>query len=172
MKRNLLAVAIGLVVAGGVHTAALACESQYDAAARVARIPCVSIVGGTQSFGVVLEWTGGNNFVLTSSEEYALVNPTVSSLRILATVSGILAAPPFVAIIYGYYSGGCVSAYGRPSVVQTGNNIDIRLKARVLTRTDVACTAALVPFAEIVSLLASSPTYTYSVNGVSITPTF
>ena len=151
----------------GMHTAALACETRYDPATRIAVIPCVGIVGGTQVFAVLLEWTGGNNYVATYSEEYGLRNPSVSSLKILTT-------PVPVAIIFGQYSSSCLSAYRRPTFVLTGNNIDIQLKAQFSLRTDIACGAALVPFAEIVSLpaSASTQTYTYSANGVSIAPSF
>lgn len=166
MRKSTWSFAIWWLI-GGIHTAAFACESKYDPAAQAAWIPCVRILGGTQVFAVVLEQTGDNNFVLTSSEEYGLANPPVSSLKILIT-------PVPVAIIFGYYPNGCVSAYGRPSFVETGNNIDIRLKARFLRRADIACTQAIVPFAEMVSLPDSvnSQTHTYSVNGVSITPSY
>lgn len=150
---------------GGVHTPALACEATYDPVTKEALIPCVAILGGTQYFGVVLESTGGNNFVLTSIEEFAVENPAVVSLKILTM--------PFpVAIVYGYYSAGCGRAYDRPSFVQTDNNIDIRLKAQYPLPT--LCTANIILFAEAVTLptSVSSQTYTYSVNGVSITPSY
>jgi len=154
---------------GGMHAAALACETRYDPATKVAVIPCVGIQGGTQVFGVVLEWTGGNNFALTSSEEHGVVNPDMSrgSLKILIT-------PVPVAIIFGHYLGCARTLYGRPSFVQTSNHIDIRLKTLLSLQVDIGCSADIVPFAEIVRLpdSASSQTYTYSVNGESITPSY
>jgi|SRR3990172_7543461 len=153
-------------LAGGMHaTAALACESTYDPATQVASLPCVGIAGGTQAVDASLKWTGGNNFTLTGSSDLLVQNPTVSSLKILT-------APMPVAIIYGYYASGCTSAYGRASFVQTGNNIDIRVKSKA--PLGAICTAVAPAFVEVVSLPASvtSQLYTYSVNGVSITPTY
>ncbi len=156
--------AIGFLL-GGAHGAALACDASYDTTAQVAWLPCVGIQGGTQVFSVSLAWTGGNNYVLTSSEEYGVENPRADSLKIITS-------PLPVAIVFGHYSSGCFSAYGSPSYVLTGNNIDIRVKARYSLRSDIACTQALVPFAELVTLPLGMDTrsYTYSVNGVSITP--
>jgi hypothetical protein len=156
---------IGCLVGGVPAATAVACESSYDPATQVASIPCVGITGGTQAFAVSLQSTGGNNLALTSSSELVVQNPSVSSLKILTT-------PVPVAIIYGNYSSGCTSAYGRPSFIQAGNNIDIRLKSRA--PLGAICTAVAPAFVEVVGLPAdvTSHPYTYSVNGTSITPTY
>ncbi len=167
MRKLIISFAL-MCLMSGMHTAALACETRYDPATKIAVIPCVGIVGGTQVFGVRLEWTGGNNYVAIGSGEYGLVNPQVNSLKILTT-------PIPVAIIFGQYSDGCGSAYRRPSFVQTGNHIDISLKAQFPLPSDLFnCSAASVPFAEVVKLpsSASSQMHTYSVNGQGITPSF
>lgn len=156
-----------LCLAGGLPAAAaLGCVSAYDPTAQAAYISCVGL-GETQAFAVSLAWAGGNTFTLTSSQEYVVQDAGVDSLKILTI-------PVPIAIIYGAYGDGCTSAYGRPSLTQTGTNLDIRIKQQRPLSLDFACTQALVPFVEVVSLpdAAGTQSYTYSVNGVSITPTY
>ena len=175
MRKFKISFAICCLIAG-MHTAALGCEALYDPATNVADIPCVEIAGTTQSFSVSLQWSGGNNFVLTSSTEYDVVNPPVSGLRILTTTTTFfpnVAVPITAVLIYGWYMG-CDNAYGRPSYVLLGNNMDITLKAQRSRRADVGCTAEIHTFVEIVKLPNSPATqsYTYSVNGESIVPSY
>jgi hypothetical protein len=147
------------------NTDAWACQSRFDAATGTAVLSCVEASGTDRAYDVVLQASGSNIFVVTGSSEYVVSEPSVSALRLVLT-------PRPVAVVFGNYSSGCVSALGRPIVTHVGQNTDIALKARSLT--GVACTLALKPFAEAIDL-SSVPNpagRTYTVNGVPVVPMF
>ncbi|MCX7176690.1 MAG: hypothetical protein NT159_22780 [Proteobacteria bacterium] len=112
-----------------------------------------------------MKWAGGNNFTVTSSSELTAYNPNVITLKIVTT-------PVPVALIHAYYPSGCARSYARPSAILTGNNVDIRLKG--WAPTGVVCTAMAALFVESVALpvVADNQTYTYTINGVSVAPTY
>jgi hypothetical protein len=104
------------------------------------------------------------SLMVAAAEEFTVEKPTITGLRILLT-------PSPAAVIFGTYSSGCITTYPRPSFVESGNNIDIRVTGR--KPAGAMCTAVMGPFVEAVSLaMVSNPANrTYSINGVSIVPT-
>ena len=82
----------------------------------------------------------------------------------------ILLRPFPAAVVFGNYPSGCVTSAGPPTLVQNGNNVDIRVTAR--RPAGAVCAAILVPFVEAVSLanVANPAGVSYSVNGVPIVP--
>ena len=103
-------------------------------------------------------------FIHMAAEEFTAEKPTITGLRILLT-------PSPAAVVFGTYASGCVTTYPRPSYVESGNNIDIRVMGR--KPTGAMCTAVMGPFVEAVSLagVGNPASRTYSVNGVPIVPT-
>jgi hypothetical protein len=98
-----------------------------------------------------------------AAETFVTEKVFVDTLRILLT--------PFpTAVVFGNYPSACVTPAGRPVVVQSGNNVDIRLSAH--RPSGAICTAVLAPFVEAVSLanIMDPAAHTYSVNGVAIVP--
>jgi hypothetical protein len=102
--------------------------------------------------------------MVAAAEEFNVEKPTITALRILLT-------PSPAAVIFGTYSSGCVNTFPRPSFVESGSNIDIRVTGR--KPAGAMCTAVMGPFVEAVSLagVANLAGRTYSINGVSIVPT-
>jgi hypothetical protein len=103
------------------------------------------------------------DIMVAATEEFSVEKPTIAALRILLT-------PSPAAVIFGTYSSGCVATFPRPSYVENGNNIDIRVMGR--KPAGAMCTAVMGPFVEAVSLagVANPAGRTYSINGVTIVP--
>ena len=80
----------------------------------------------------------------------------------------VLLRPFPAAVVFGNYPSGCVTSAGRPTLIQNGNNVDIRVTAR--RPAGAVCAAILVPFVEAVSLanVANPAGLSYSVNGVPV----
>ena len=80
----------------------------------------------------------------------------------------ILLRPFPAAVVFGNYPSGCVTSAGPPTLIQNGNNVDIRVTAR--RPAGAVCAAILVPFVEAVSLanVANPAGLSYSVNGVPV----
>lgn len=99
----------------------------------------------------------------SAAETFVVEKVFVDNVRILLR--------PFpAAVVFGNYPSGCVTSAGPPTLVQNGNNIDIRVTAR--RPAGAVCAAVLVPFVEAVSLanVANPAGLSYSVNGVPIVP--
>lgn len=171
---------VALFLAGGVNIAAADdCTATYDPATSEASIPCMRLTGDANTYWARLQWTNGSDFTLTGSglRDGEMVidvgNAGVDGLKI-STANHPWGQFRF-ATLYGYHRDGCTSTYGRPSVTLDGNNnLDIQLKAQ--RPREAICTQALVPFAESVVIPnyvdanLQPLTFTFSVNGATITP--
>ena len=156
---------------GGMHASAFACNALYQPAIGLLRVPCLDIFGDSRVFSATLQNTGGKDFVVTDVREVPLADPLVTGLQVFATVGFHVAA------VSGFY-GACGDATVlKPTVTQSENNIDVRVKMRVPEVEDVGCqvgSVAFQPFSEAVGffLIGDARARTYSVNGKPITPKF
>ena len=156
-------------LAAGIHSAAFACGASYNAATGAASVPCFDSALEGRSSSVLLQSSGSNTFVLSTTDELTVADPVIAELRILTS-------PTPTAILTGFYAA-CGGSVSKPTFTRIGNNVDIRVKMRLPSTRDWACEAgpwAMRPFAEAIRLvtLSDPQTQTYSVNGRSIEPVF
>jgi hypothetical protein len=153
-----------------LHTAAFACgDAVYRPADGSLSVPCFNVTGDLRTLTATLQNTGGNNFVVTDVREVPSIDPLVIAFHVFAQ-PGL-----HVATVSGFY-GACGGAtVVKPTLTQTGDNIDIRVKVRVppVIGCEVAAVAAQ-PFSEAVGffLTGDARTKTYFLNGKPVTPTF
>ena len=170
MRAIIRIVVLGWLIAA-VHSSAFACGALYQPTNGLLSLPCLDIFGDSRIFSATLQHAGGQNFVVTDVRELELVEPLVIGFRIFA-------APNFhVAAVSGFYGACGSAALLKPTVTQTGDNVDVRVKVRVPPVNDPGCqvaSVALQPFSEAATffLIGDVHAKTYSINGKPASPTF
>jgi hypothetical protein len=153
----------------GIHGGAFACNASYDRG--IVQVHCARIEGDPKPLKAFMRDLGGGNVVVTGVLATALENPGITGLTIITT-------PSFhAAVVSGTHSACGGSTVLKPSVTQTGNNVDIQLKMLIGVTEPHACQNVLLAglrFAEAVPFLSvgNVRALTYSVNGIPITPEF
>ena len=132
-------------------------------------MPCFDVPLEGRSSSVLLQSSGQNAFVLSTTQAFTVADPVIAELRILTS-------PAPTAIVTGFYNA-CGGSVAKPTFTRVGDAVDIRVKMRLPSARDLACEGgpwAMRPFAEAIRLVAvtDAGTQTYTVNGRAVLPGF